>query len=112
MSFGWSPPTSCAKTSSTDSIRACRNCSISPRNCPPADFREEWNGPGGGQPIVTRAENSRREHKTLIFFLVALEALAVVLLIGAFALGGFVRAGDAGNLRAARQYRPLPELVG
>jgi hypothetical protein len=58
-----------------------------PRNCPPADFREEWNGPGGGQPIVTRAENSRREHKTLIFFLVALEALAVVLLIGAFALG-------------------------
>lgn len=38
------------------------------------------------RPIVTRAEKSRREHKTLIFFLVALEALAIVLLIVGFAI--------------------------
>jgi len=36
---------------------------------------------------VTRAEKSRREHKTLIFFPVALELLAIVLLIAGFALG-------------------------
>jgi hypothetical protein len=39
------------------------------------------------EPGVTRAEKSRREHKTLIFFLVALEALAIVLLIAGIALG-------------------------
>ena len=39
------------------------------------------------EPAVTRAEKSRREHKTLIFFLVALELLAIVLLIAGFALG-------------------------
>jgi hypothetical protein len=38
------------------------------------------------EPAVTRAEKSRREHKTLIFFLVALEALAIVLLIVGLAL--------------------------
>jgi len=39
------------------------------------------------EPAVTRTEKSRREHKTLIFFLVALELLAIVLLIAGFALG-------------------------
>lgn len=39
------------------------------------------------EPAVTRAEKSRREHKTLIFFLVALEALAIGLLIAGLALG-------------------------
>lgn len=38
------------------------------------------------EPVVTRAEKSRREHKTLIFFLVALEALALVLLIAGLAI--------------------------
>ena len=38
------------------------------------------------EPAVTRAEKSRREHKTLIFFLVALEVLAIILLIAGFAL--------------------------
>jgi hypothetical protein len=33
------------------------------------------------EPTVTRAEKSRHEHKTLIFFLVALELLAAVILI-------------------------------
>jgi hypothetical protein len=33
------------------------------------------------EPTVTQAEKSRREHKTLIFFLVALEGLAAVMLI-------------------------------
>jgi hypothetical protein len=32
------------------------------------------------EPGLTRAEKSRREHKTLIFFLLALEALAIVML--------------------------------
>ncbi len=32
------------------------------------------------EPGITRAEKSRREHKTLIFFLLALEALAIVML--------------------------------
>jgi hypothetical protein len=38
------------------------------------------------EPSVTRAENSRREHKTLIFFLIALEALAIVMLIVGIAI--------------------------
>lgn len=38
------------------------------------------------RPIVTRAEKSRREHKTLVFFLVALEALAAVMLIVGLAI--------------------------
>jgi len=38
------------------------------------------------EPAVTRAEKSRREHKTLIFFLVALEVLAILMLIAGFAL--------------------------
>ena len=38
------------------------------------------------EPTVTRAEKSRREHKTLIFFLVALEALAAVMLIAGFVI--------------------------
>jgi hypothetical protein len=33
------------------------------------------------EPTVTRADKSRREHKTLIFFLVALEMVAAVILI-------------------------------
>jgi hypothetical protein len=35
---------------------------------------------------VTRAEKSRREHKTLILFLVALEVLAIGMLIAGIAL--------------------------
>ena len=60
------------------------------------------------EPTVTRAEKSRREHKTLIFFLVALEVLAAALLIAGLAIdndsleGGCVRTGDAGHVRAAR----------
>ena len=38
------------------------------------------------EPTVSRAEKSRREHKTLIFFLVALEALAAVMLIAGFVI--------------------------
>jgi hypothetical protein len=38
------------------------------------------------EPTVTRAEKSRREHKTLIFFLVALEVLAILMLIAGFAI--------------------------
>jgi len=38
------------------------------------------------EPAVTRAEKSRREHKTLIFFLVALEVLAIVMLIVGIAI--------------------------
>jgi hypothetical protein len=38
------------------------------------------------EPSVTRAENSRREHKTLIFFLVALEVPAIVMLIVGIAI--------------------------
>ena len=69
------------------------------------------------EPGVRRAEKSRREHKTLIFFLVALEALAVALLIAGLALGNdslkvaSYALGNAGHLRAARQYRALSELV-
>jgi len=36
--------------------------------------------------VVTRAEKSRREHKTLIFFLLALEVVAVVLLVWGMAI--------------------------
>jgi hypothetical protein len=62
------------------------------------------------EPVVTRAEKSRREHKTLIFFLVALEALAIVLLIvglaidndslkvGSYALGMPVTFALLGNI--------------
>ena len=52
-------------------------------------------------PIVSRAENSRREHKTLIFFLVALEAVAAVLLILGFAL-------DNESLRVASYALGMP----
>ena len=38
------------------------------------------------EPAVTRAEKSRREHKTLIFFLVALEGLAIALLTAGIAI--------------------------
>lgn len=38
------------------------------------------------QPTVTRAEKSRREQKTLIFFLVGLEVLAIALLIAGIAI--------------------------
>jgi hypothetical protein len=36
--------------------------------------------------IVTRAEKSRSEHKTVIFFLIALEVLAAVMLIVGLAI--------------------------
>jgi hypothetical protein len=36
--------------------------------------------------IVTRAEKSRSEHRTVIFFLIALEVLAAVMLIGGLAI--------------------------
>jgi hypothetical protein len=38
------------------------------------------------EPAVTRAEKSRREHKTLLFLLVALEVLAIALLVAGIAL--------------------------
>lgn len=38
------------------------------------------------EPTLTRAEKSRREHRTLIRFLIALEAVALVLLAAGIAL--------------------------
>ena len=38
------------------------------------------------EPTVTRADKSRREHKTLILFLVALEVIAAVVLIVGLAI--------------------------
>ncbi len=38
------------------------------------------------EPAITLAEKSRREHKTLIFFLLALEVLAIALLVAGIAL--------------------------
>ena len=53
------------------------------------------------RPIVSRAEKSRREHRTLIFFLAALEAVAAVLLMVGFAL-------DNESLRVASYALGMP----
>jgi hypothetical protein len=50
---------------------------------------------------VTRAEKSRREHKTLILFLVALEVPAVVMLIVGIAI-------DNDSLRVASYALGMP----
>lgn len=56
-------------------------------------------------PILSRVENSRREHKTLILFLVALEAVAAVLLILGFAL-------DNESLKVASYALGMPVTFG
>ena len=53
------------------------------------------------EPTVTRAEKSRREHKTLIFFLVALEVLAALMLIVGLAI-------DNDSLRVAAYALGMP----
>jgi hypothetical protein len=53
------------------------------------------------EPTVNRAEKSRHEHKTLIFFLVALELLAAVILIVGLAI-------DNDSLRVASYALGMP----
>jgi hypothetical protein len=53
------------------------------------------------EPAVTRAEKSRREHKTLIFFLVTLEGLAIALLTAGIAI-------DNDSLRVASYALGMP----
>ncbi len=53
------------------------------------------------EPVLTRAERSRREHRTLIRFLLALEALALVLLTAGIAL-------DNDSLRVASYAVGMP----
>ena len=53
------------------------------------------------EPALTRAEKSRREHRTLIRFLIALEAVAIVLLVAGIAL-------DNDSLRVASYALGMP----
>ena len=53
------------------------------------------------EPLLTRAEKSRHEHKTLIRFLLALEAVAIVLLVAGIAL-------DNDSLRVASYALGMP----
>ena len=53
------------------------------------------------EPSVTRAEKSRREHKALIFFLIALEVPAIVMLIVGIAI-------DNDSLRVASYALGMP----
>ena len=53
------------------------------------------------EPALTRAEKSRREHRTLIRFLIALEAVAIVLLVAGITL-------DNDSLRVASYALGMP----
>ncbi len=53
------------------------------------------------EPALTRAEKSRREHRTLIRFLIALEAIAIALLVAGIAL-------DDDSLRVASYALGMP----
>lgn len=64
-------------------------------------FRQHSSTRSDMEPTVTRAEKSRREHKTLIFFLVALEVLAAALLIVGLAI-------DNDSLRVAAYALGMP----
>jgi uncharacterized membrane protein required for colicin V production len=72
------------------------------QSCLPVDFHEHWNGPGGawGQSSAGR-KTAGANIKTLIFFLVVLQAVAAVLLILGFAI-------DSESLRVASYALGMP----